>query len=332
MNSIDEKTPYSNLGPDMVLDAVESTGWRCDGQQLALNSFENRVYQVGLEDGSFTVAKFYRHARWSDAAILEEHVFTQTLADMEIPAVPPLVNPEGKTLFTHEGFRVALFPRRGGRTPDLENQETLERLGRLMGRIHAVGAQKPFEHRPTLDIQSFGIDAYTFLLESGFIPPNLEQAYQSLAETLIEQAQGCFERAGDVQNIRLHGDCHAGNILWTDDGPHFVDFDDARMGPAIQDLWMCLSGEREERAKQMNHLLDGYETFFEFNYRELHLIEALRTLRMIHYAAWIGRRWTDPAFPRAFPWFDGPRYWDEHILALREQSALMNEAPLALNI
>ncbi|MEG3639648.1 serine/threonine protein kinase [Magnetococcus sp. PR-3] len=330
MTSDDLQTPYSNLSPDAVLDAVERSGWRCDGRQLALNSFENRVYQIGLEDGSFVVAKFYRAHRWSDEAILEEHHFTQTLMEMDLPVVPPMINEEGKTLFHDGSFRVALFPRRGGRTPDLEDAETLKRIGRLMGRIHAVGAQKPFEHRPTLDIQSFGVESYQFLLQSGFIPPAMEEPYRTMAETLIDQATGCFERAGDFQSIRLHGDCHAGNILWTDDGPHFVDFDDARMGPAIQDLWMCLSGDREERAVQMNHLLDGYETFMEFDYRQLHLIEALRTLRMIHYAAWIARRWADPAFPRAFPWFDGPRYWDEHMLALREQSALMNEQPLSL--
>ncbi|ABK45020.1 aminoglycoside phosphotransferase [Magnetococcus marinus MC-1] len=328
--SDDAQTPYSNLSPDAVLNAVERSGWRCDGRQLALNSFENRVYQIGLEDGSFVVAKFYRTGRWSDAAILEEHRFTQELAALELPVVPPLVTAAGETLFHDGNFRVALFPRRGGRTPDLEHGETLKRIGRLMGRMHGVAAQRPFEHRETLDIQSFAIDSYQFLLSSGFVPPALEQAYQSLAETLVAQAQGCFERAGNFQSIRLHGDCHAGNILWTDEGPHFVDFDDARMGPAIQDLWMCLSGDREERAVQMNHLLDGYETFFEFDYRQLHLIEALRTLRMIHYAAWIARRWADPAFPRAFPWFDGPRYWDEHILALREQSALMDEQPLSL--
>ncbi|MBF0622514.1 MAG: serine/threonine protein kinase [Magnetococcales bacterium] len=332
MDITDDKTPYSGLGPDTVLDAVESAGWRCDGRQLALNSYENRVYQIGLEEGDFIIAKFYRAGRWTDESILEEHAFTQELAEMELPAVPPLINPDGSTLFTYKSFRIALFPRRGGRAPDLQNETTLRQLGRLMGRIHATCAQKPFLHRPELNIDTFGIASYQYLMESGFIPISMETAYQSLAEMLIDQAKACFERAGAFKKIRLHGDCHIGNILWTDEGPHFVDFDDARMGPAIQDLWMCLSGDRQERAVQMNQLLEGYETFFEFDLRELHLIEALRTLRIMHYTAWIARRWDDPAFPRVFPWFDGPRYWDEHILSLREQAALMDEAPLSLMV
>ncbi len=323
-----ENQPYSDLGPNTVLDAVESVGYRCDGTQLALNSYENRVYQVGIEAAVPLVVKFYRPRRWSDTTILEEHKFTQELAELEITAVPPLADSSGKTLHRFGNFRFSVYPMRGGRAPELEDPDTLSRLGLYLGRIHAVGRSRDFAQRPTLDTESFGVEPRRFLLESGFIPYEMETVYSSLTADLLERIGGCYQRAGDVANIRLHGDCHGGNILWTDSGPHFVDFDDARMGPAVQDLWMCLSGGREERSDQLSHLLRGYLQFSDFNPRELHLIEALRTLRMIHYAAWIARRWNDPAFPRAFPWFNGPRYWDEHLLALREQAALMDELPL----
>ncbi|MBF0444769.1 MAG: serine/threonine protein kinase [Magnetococcales bacterium] len=328
MSASKEKQPYQDLGPDMILDAVESAGYRCDGTQLALNSYENRVYQVGIEDSAPLVVKFYRPNRWSDATILEEHLFSQELADLEITAVPPLIDQSGKTLHSYKTFRFALYPKRGGRAPELENPDTLAQLGRFMGRIHAVGSSRDFNYRPHLNIASFGVEPRQFLLDSGFIPLEMVNPYQTLTADLLLQIQESYERAGSVTTIRLHGDCHSGNILWTDTGPHFVDFDDARMGPAIQDLWMCLSGEREERALQLAHLLNGYLQFADFNPRELHLIEALRTLRMMHYAAWIARRWNDPAFPRVFPWFNGPRYWDDYMLSLREQSALMNEMPL----
>lgn len=327
-----QKTPYQNLSPDLILDSVESVGYQCDGSLLALNSYENRVYQIGIEEKTPLVVKFYRANRWSDAAILEEHLFCQELTELEIPIVPSLQDGDGQTLHNHQGYRFALYPRRGGRAAEFENLEHLAQLGRFMGRIHAMGAVRDFKDRPTLDIESFGVQPVAYLLESGFIPMEMITPYRSLTEHLLQQVQNCFERAGTVLNIRLHGDCHASNILWTDDGPHFVDFDDARMGPAIQDLWMCLSGDREERAIQMSHLLGGYERFFEFQPSQFHLIEALRTLRMIHYAAWIAKRWDDPAFPKVFPWFNGPRYWDEYMLSLREQSALMEEGPLALMV
>ncbi|MBF0455021.1 MAG: serine/threonine protein kinase [Magnetococcales bacterium] len=328
MSGNPEKKPYDALGPETILDAVESVGYQCDGGQLALNSYENRVYQIGIEEDSSLVVKFYRPQRWTDVAILEEHLFSQELADLEITAVPPIADHEGRTLHQFKAFRFALYPKRGGRAPELEDPETLAQLGRFMGRIHQVGQSKRFEHRPTLDIESFGVSSRQFLLESGFIPLEMVSPYRSLTEDLLDRIRAGFERAGKVASIRLHGDCHGGNILWTDSGPHFVDFDDARMGPAIQDLWMCLSGDREERSLQLSHLLSGYLQFAEFNPRELHLIEPLRTLRMMHYAAWVARRWHDPAFPRAFPWFNGPRYWDEHLLSLREQAALMEELPL----
>ncbi len=319
---------YDALTPDAILNAVDASGYRSDGHLLALNSYENRVYQVGIEDAQPLVVKFYRAGRWSDEAIREEHVFSQTLADAEIPVIAPLKDTGGETLFTHGGFRFALYPRRGGRWPDLEDPDNLMWLGRFMGRIHAIGATQPFAHRPTLDIASFGHASVDYLQSAAIIPDYLHEAYFSLAKDLLIQIEAGFERAGDFARIRLHGDCHPGNILWTDDGPHFVDFDDARMGPAIQDLWMLLSGERPQMTGQIDEVLAGYTEFMDFNPRELHLIEPLRTLRMIHYSAWLARRWDDPTFPRHFPWFGEPRYWEEQILALREQAAMMNEPPL----
>jgi Ser/Thr protein kinase RdoA (MazF antagonist) len=329
MNST-TSTPYATLTPDAVLNAVDSIGLHSDGRLLALNSYENRVYQIGLEDTSPVVAKFYRPARWPDAAILEEHAFTQELAEREIPVVAPLIV-DGRSLHTYEGFRFTVYPRRGGRAPELDDPNTLEWMGRFIGRIHAVGALMPFQHRPTLDIASFGIAPREFLLNNNWIPPDLDAAYRSVIDQALESVRHCYARAGDVKHLRLHGDCHAGNVLWTDDGPHFVDFDDSRMGPAVQDLWMMLSGERADRARQLADVLAGYEDFFEFDPRELHLIEALRTLRLIHYSAWLAMRWEDPAFPIAFPWFNTQIYWQDRILELREQLALMDEPPLWSN-
>ena len=324
--------PYAGLTPDRVLDALESAGLRGDGRLLALNSYENRVYQVYMEEGPAVVVKFYRPARWSDDAILEEHAFVRELAEHELPVVAPLVLTDDKTLHTFNGFRFTVYPRRGGRAPELESPETLEWMGRFIGRIHAIGAVRPFASRPTIDIGSFGEEPRDYLLANNFIPADLLPAYKSVVTLALDGVRHCFERAGVVRNIRLHGDCHAGNVLWTDhgseQGPHFVDFDDCRMGPAIQDLWMLLSGDRPAMVKQLSDVLAGYEDFFDFEQRELHLIEALRTLRLIHYSAWIARRWDDPAFPAAFPWFNTQRYWQDRVLELREQVALMDEPPL----
>ncbi len=317
--------PYAGLTPDTVLDALESAGFRGDGRMLALNSYENRVYQVWLEDGTAVVTKFYRPGRWSDAAILEEHGFVHELAELEIPVVAPLpVN--GSTLATYGDFRFAVYPRRGGRPPELENRETLEWIGRFMGRIHAVGAIRPFAERPAIDIDSFGIEPRDWLLAHGFIPAELLESWTAAVNLALDEVRCCYGRAGDVRLIRLHGDCHSGNVLWTEGGdsnrtnagPHFVDFDDCRMGPAIQDLWMLLPGERERMSTCLADVLAGYEDFFEFDTRELRLIEALRTLRLIHYSAWIARRWDDPAFPAAFPWFNTQRYWQDRILELKD--------------
>ena len=323
--------PYARLTPDVVLNALDSVGLRCDGRLLALNSYENRVYQVGLEDdsgeASLVVAKFYRPARWTDAQILEEHAFALELAAAEIPVVAPLAF-GGRTLLESEGFRVAVFPRRGGRAPELEDPATLEWLGRFIGRIHAMGAARPFAHRPRIDIASFGEEPRDFLLAGGFIPPDLLEPWRQAAALALEGVRHAFARAGKFATLRLHGDCHAGNVLWTPGGPHFVDLDDARMGPAVQDLWMLVSGDRDTMGRQLGRMLEGYEDFAEFDDRELNLLEALRTLRLIHYSAWLARRWEDPAFPINFPFFATPRYWQDRVLELREQIALMQEPPI----
>ena len=321
---------YSQLTPDTVLNALESIGLRCDGRLLALNSYENRVYQVGMDEGAPRVAKFYRPARWSDDAILEEHAFVQELVEREIPVVPASVI-DGKTLHHFDRFRFSVFEKHGGRAPELENRDTLEWMGRFLGRIHAVGALKDYHQRPALNIESFGTEPRDFLLANHFIPPDIDAAYRSVSQQALDGVRHCFDRAGEVKQLRLHGDCHAGNVLWTDDGPHFVDFDDSRMGPAVQDLWMLLSGERTDRVRQMGDVLAGYGDFCDFDPRELHLIEALRTLRLIHYAAWLARRWEDAAFKQAFPWFNTQHYWQDRILELREQVALMEEPPLWQN-
>jgi len=328
VNNPSAKASYHDLTPDLILDAVDSLGFRTDGRLLALNSYENRVYQIGIEDAAPLVAKFYRPGRWSDAAIIEEHGFAAELDEAEIPCAPALADDDRRSLHAHGGFRFALFPKLRGRAPELEDQATLEWMGRFLARIHVVGSRTPFAARPVLDIASFGEEPREFLLQSHWIPPDLEPAWRSIADLALDAVRRCFARAGDVASLRLHGDCHAGNVLWTDDGPQFVDFDDSRMGPAVQDLWMLLSGSRDDMQRQLGWVLGGYEQFREFDDRELHLVEALRTLRLIHYSSWIARRWDDPAFPVAFPWFDTPRYWQDRILELREQVALMDEPPL----
>ncbi|MBL8445912.1 MAG: serine/threonine protein kinase [Zoogloeaceae bacterium] len=324
-------TPFSTLTPDHILSALEGLGVPCDGRLLALNSYENRVWQVGVdgEDPAerFRVAKFYRPGRWSEAAILEEHGFLTELADDDLPVVPPL-QLAGRSLHFANGFPIAVFPRRGGRAPELDDPDCLRWMGRLLGRIHQVGRRHRHAHRVELDIHRFGIEPRQFVMSGTWLPPELAEPYASVSALALDEVHLCFDRAGDTAVIRLHGDCHAGNVLWTDAGPHFVDFDDTLNGPPIQDLWMLLSGDDQAMARQLDTVLEGYECFAHLDPRELHLIEALRTLRLLHYSAWLARRWADPAFPAAFPWFASPRYWQDQILALREQVALMAESPL----
>ena len=322
--------PYSRLTPDTILDAVEAAGFRPDGGMLALNSYENRVYQIGMEEGPPLVAKFYRPERWDDAAIREEHAFSLALAAAEIPVIPPLATSGGATLLRHQGFRFALFPRQGGRWPELEIADNLVWIGRFLGRIHQLGAGRPFQHRPRLEPLAMGREPVAFLLDHALVPPQQEARYRELTNALLTRVEAAFERLGEEDWIPLHGDCHPGNILWTDQGPHFVDMDDCRTGPAIQDLWMLLSGERREMAIQLDLLREGYQTFRPFPAAQVALIEPLRTLRMIHYAGWIARRWEDPAFPAAFPWFGTTQYWQEHLTQLEQQLAALEQPPLPL--
>ncbi len=324
-----QPTDYAGLTPDTLLDAIEQCGYLTDGRFLALNSYENRVYQVGIEDSAPIIAKFYRPRRWSSESIIEEHEFALALVDQEIPVVAPLIINE-TSLHHFHGYRFALFPRQGGHWPELNTQEHREWMGRFIARIHLVGASQGFSHRPMLDIDSFGFKSYEFLLAEGFIPSHVETAYRTLAEDLLQQITEIYSNAGSLNTIRLHGDCHPGNILWTDQGPHFVDLDDCRTGPAVQDIWMLISGERHEMQTQLIDIMEGYLQFRDFDHRELLLIEPLRTLRIMHYAAWLARRWEDPAFPRAFPWFNTPRYWEEHVLSLREQAGLLGEPALVI--
>jgi Ser/Thr protein kinase RdoA (MazF antagonist) len=323
---VNDETPYADLSPDLILDAVESVGIAPTGSVLALNSYENRVYQIGTETG-FVVAKFYRPGRWSDQAILEEHAFSHELVEEEIPVIAPL-KLAGGTLNEHQGYRFAVFERRGGRWPELGTTEDRQWMGRFLGRIHAVGAVQAFQHRPELSIERLGVLPVEELLNSDWLPDHLVASYEAITDDLLTAIEQRFDEVSGIDAIRIHGDCHSGNVLWTDDGPHFVDLDDCMNGPRVQDLWLFLSGSRDEMTVQLGDLLAGYTQFSTFDASELHLIEALRTLRMLHYSAWIARRWGDPAFPRAFPWFEENRYWEEHVLALREQRALLDEPAL----
>ncbi|WP_086930395.1 serine/threonine protein kinase [Agarilytica rhodophyticola] len=319
---------YARLSPDLVLDAIESLGYLTDARVFALNSYENRVYQVGIEEAEPLIAKFYRPNRWSDSQINEEHQFALTLSAQEIPVIAPLAI-DGRSLFDYQGYRFALYPRRGGHAPELEDLDTLFTLGQHLGRIHALGKVHPFAARPEISIQSFGHDSRQFVMECGLLPDSLKDAYSTLTEHLLDKIETVVSTI-DYTPIRLHGDCHPGNILVRYDHLFIVDLDDARNGPAMQDMWMLLSGDRAQKTSQLSSLIEGYEEFCEFNYAEFALVEPLRALRMMHYCAWLAKRWSDPAFPLAFPWFNTERYWAEHVLELREQLAELDEAPLSL--
>ena len=323
-----EQTDFSALSPDTVLDAVESIGYVSDLRVFALNSYENRVYQIGIEEGDPIIAKFYRPGRWNQKQIQEEHDFSHALVELEVPIIAPLIK-NGLSIFEFNGYWFSLYPRRGGYAPELEDLDVLYTLGQHLGRIHALGAAAPFNHRPTLSIDSFAIDSRNYLLENDFLPLSLTSSYEAISIQLIERVSELWKDL-TVKQIRLHGDCHPGNILARPDSLYLVDLDDARMGPAIQDLWMLISGDQNQKITQMSALLEGYEEFHEFNTVELNLIEPLRTLRLIHYAAWLAKRWNDPAFPKAFPWFNTERYWSEHILELKEQLSALNEPTLKL--
>ncbi len=319
--------------PEVIIEAVESVGLPCNGRLLALGSYENRVYQVGLEDADPVVVKFYRPGRWPQQAILEEHGFTAELQAAEVPVVGPLslnsLDGNG-TLHQIDRFFFAVFPRRGGRWPELGSREDRQWLGRFLGRLHAVGAQSEFCHRPGMDPGRMGRGSVTWLLEEGWIPDYLEPRYRQVMGEVLAAVDDAFLEVGSVRSLRIHGDCHRNNLLWTDAGPHFVDLDDCMNGPAVQDLWMLLAGSRAEQSGQLRDLLDGYREFSHFDLRELGLIEALRSLRMIHYTAWLARRWSDPAFPLAFPWFAEARYWERHLGELEEQLSAMAEPALSL--
>lgn len=321
-------TPFNNLTPDLVLDAVEHLGLRSDARIYPLNSYENRVYQVGIEDDQPIIAKFYRPQRWTNEQIIEEHQYSIELAEADIPVVPPSVY-NNATLLEYKNYRFALYVRRGGHAPELDNLDNLFTLGQTLGRIHAFGSSSPFALRPDLTAQQFGHNSRDFLLNNNFLPSAMLEAYSTVSAHCLEKVDAHFENTR-YKSIKLHGDCHAGNILWRDEKPNFVDLDDARNGPAMQDLWMLLSGDRIRKTEQLMSVIEGYETFCEFNLNELKLLESLRTLRLMHYAAWLAKRWQDPAFPTHFPWFNTERYWADHVNELREQMFALDEAPLKL--
>jgi Ser/Thr protein kinase RdoA (MazF antagonist) len=337
---------YGGLGPRQVLDALDAVGLRGDGRLLQLNSYENRVFQVFLEDGRAVVAKFYRPGRWTDAQILEEHAFALELAAEEVPVVPPIVlalaaDPaplaaavslagEPPTLAHVDGHRVAVAMRCAGREPPLDDPQTLRRIGRFIGRLHAVGRRRPFVHRPQLSPAEDGARARDLLVHGGFVSDAERPAWRSVCDAALDAVGTAFARAGPLASLRLHGDCHIGNILWrpAEDGgtPHMVDLDDAVQGPAVQDLWMLVSGDASTMSQQLALLLDGYEDFMDFDDRERALIEPLRTLRMVRHSAWLAARWDDPTFPLHFPFFGTAAYWSQQTTQLREQLEAMTAA------
>jgi Ser/Thr protein kinase RdoA (MazF antagonist) len=339
------ETPYADLTPDLVIDALVAAGLDPDGRLLALNSYENRVFQVGICDQQPVVAKFYRPGRWSDAQILEEHRFALDLAEADVPAVPPLTLDLTRALSAHNSgsvalqgepptlatwhtdqatHRFAISPRRGGRAPELDDPEVLRWIGRLLARLHGVGRQARFETRPTLSVEHMGRGPWRWLQAHGDIPEPQRSVWLSVADQALDLCDQAFARVDGLRMGRIHGDCHTGNVLWTPDGgPHFVDLDDAMNGPAVQDLWMLLGGHRQDRQSALHAVMDGYESVRDFDWHEWSLIEPLRTLRLIHHSAWLARRWNDPAFPAAFPWFAQAMYWQQQSDQLRQQIEMM---------
>jgi Ser/Thr protein kinase RdoA (MazF antagonist) len=318
---VNQATPYAGLSPDVVLDAIAAAGYVPDGRLLALGSYENRVYQVGIEEGPALVAKFYRPHRWSDAAIAEEHAFAGELAEAELPMIAPIAI-DGRTLLTHAGYRYALYPRRGGRAPELESADQLAWMGRLLARMHGVGSREKFRHRGNIDATTFVREASRAVLGSTLLPSRYFDTYRARIDALASLIDARFAALEPATRIRLHGDCHPGNVLWTDTGPHFVDLDDARMGPAVQDLWMLAPSPRA-----LDALLEGYGEFRDFDFRELALVEPLRIMRQVHWAGWVAARWDDPAFPRAFPQVGEARWWEQHLSDLAEAEAQLLDEP-----
>ena len=318
--------PFDALTPSFILNAVDHHGFLSDGRILALNSYENRVYQVGIEDNEPIIAKFYRPERWSNAQILEEHQFCSELVRQDLPVVPPLEK-NGETLFQFGNFRLALYPRKGGHAPELDNLDNLFTMGRFLARMHTVGARKVFQYRPAITCKHYGHESAA-LIEEQFIPEHIRSSYQAVVSEILKFIDAIYYDDNNDEHIRVHGDCHLGNILWRDDAPHFIDFDDSRMAPAIQDVWMLLSGDRARQTAQLNEIVEGYNEFAEFPLQQIKYIEALRTLRIMYFSAWLAKRWDDPAFPRAFPWFNTTQYWEQHILDLREQLGELNEPVL----
>lgn len=318
---------FSSLTPDLIIDGLESVGFSVDSGLLALNSYENRVYQFHDENMERYVTKFYRPQRWSDEQLREEHTFGFELDSAEIPVIAPL-KIAGESLFTFKGYQFAVYPCRGGRIFEVDNLDQLEWMGRFVGRMHAVGAQKPFIHRPTFNTNEMLFEAREIIASAGYVPQTLHTSFFTILDLVIKEAQQQYKPSNA---IRLHGDCHAGNILWREgEGPHFVDLDDCRSGPAIQDLWMMLSGDRQQQLLQLDTILSGYEEFFTFENQQLNLIESLRTMRVVNYMAWLCKRWSDPAFPRNFPWFQEEKYWEQQILMLKEQMSALQQPPLTL--
>ncbi len=318
--------PFDSLNPSFVLNAVDHLGYVSDGRILALNSYENRVYQVGIEDDEPIIAKFYRPNRWSDDQILEDHQFCAELVEQELPVVPPIVK-DNTSLFDCGDFRMALYPRKGGHAPELDNLDNLFTMGRFLGRMHAVGKINAFKYRPAITCKHYGYDSAA-LIEGSYIPDHVHESYQVVSNELLKIIDTVYVDSESSDYIRVHGDCHVGNILWRDEAPHFIDFDDSRMAPAVQDIWMLLSGDRERQSAQLNEIIEGYNEFSEFPINQIKYIESLRTLRIMYFAAWLARRWDDPAFPHAFPWFNTTQYWEQHILDLREQLGEINAPSL----
>ena len=320
---------FTGLSPDLIIDGIESAGFTVDSGLLALNSYENRVYQFHDDNLVKYVTKFYRPQRWALAQIQEEHDFSFELEERELPIVAPL-KVDGKSLFEYQGYHFAVFPCRGGRIFEVDNLDQLEWMGRFLGRIHAVSSLNSFEQRPAFNTEEMLFEAKEIINSSGFVPKSLQIPFFTILDQVIDIAAKQYQAVKNTQQIRLHGDCHAGNILWRDEGPHFVDLDDCRTGPAIQDLWMMLSGDRQQQLLQLDTLLMGYEEFFTFDMQQLILIESLRTMRVVNYMAWLCKRWQDPAFPHSFPWFNTEKYWEQQILMLKEQMSALQERPLSL--